>query len=88
MQYTCSVCNQKVAGDMMIYRDHTDKHIVELVKTDHPDWAEKDGMCKKCLEYYKKELDGSIFKDAACAKRIRATKSVFSWVTGLFGKKE
>ena len=69
--YICSVCKQKIDGDVIEYKDHTDKHIVDLIKHDHPDWEEKDGLCPKCYEYYRAEITGSIFKDAPCALRNR-----------------
>lgn len=83
MEYQCSVCHQKVSGDMLIYKEHTDKHILELVKLDHPDWVDDGGICQQCVAYYQKELRGGVFGDAACAKRRRATKSFFQTITGL-----
>ena len=86
MAYNCSICREKVVGDLVTLQEHTDKHIIELVKHDHPDWAEPDGMCRKCYEYYKAEIGGSPFKDAPCALRTRKIKSVWQKVTNLFGK--
>ena len=85
MEYNCTACGQKVPGDMMVFRDHTEKHIVELIKSDHPEWMEKDGICQKCLQYYKQELDGSVFHDVACVKRQRKVKGIVGWVKGIFG---
>ena len=84
MQYQCPVCSSKVENDLVVYTEHIDKHIVDLVKHDHPEWIENSGMCKKCYEYYKAEIQGSIFKDAPCALRIRKTKSVFEKFRQLF----
>jgi len=86
MEYQCGVCGQKVGGDMMVYREHTEKHIVDLVKHDHPDWVEQNGMCRKCIDYYRAELTGSVFKDAACVKRSRAIKKFFSKILNVFKK--
>ena len=72
MAYACGVCGEKGFGDVVIFKDHTDKHIVDLLKHDHPHWVEKDGVCQKCYECYKAEIDGSFFKDSACALRNRA----------------
>ncbi len=82
--YQCDLCGQKVSGDMIVYVDHTQKHVIDLVKYDHPEWVETSGVCRKCLEYYQNEIKGSIFKDADCALRIRKTKNIFSWIAGLF----
>lgn len=87
MAYTCSVCSQKISGDLIVLKDHTDKHIVDLVKYDHPQWVEADGMCEKCYEYYKAEIAGSIFKDAPCAIRIRKGSRFIESITGLFKPK-
>ncbi|MDO8580331.1 MAG: hypothetical protein Q7S13_02505 [Candidatus Omnitrophota bacterium] len=85
MQYSCSVCQQKVNGDLIQLKDHTERHIAQLIKHDHPEWQEKDGVCAQCLEYYRAEIAGSIFKDAPCAIRIRKGKKIWSALTGLFG---
>jgi hypothetical protein len=87
MDYKCSVCNQKVDGDLMVFKFHTESHIVDLVKHDHPSWVEKDGVCEKCLEYYQNEIRGSVFKDAACALRQRKIKNIWSNVVTFFSRK-
>ena len=86
MQYQCAACGTIMSGDLLVYVDHTEKHIVDLVKHDHPDWVEKDGLCQKCLEYYKAELHGSVFKDAPCVLRQRKIKKFWQAVTGIFGE--
>ena len=87
MDYKCSVCGQKVDGDLIVLTSHTETHIIDLVKHDHPDWAQKDGLCQKCLEYYRNEIEGSTFKDAACAIRQRNAKNLWSQIKGFFGKR-
>jgi len=87
MQYLCSVCNQRVNGDMMVYREHTNRHVIDLIKHDHPDWAEENGLCRKCLEYYEAELKGTPFHDAPCALRTRKIKKFWSAFANLLGKK-
>ena len=52
MEYQCSACGAKVSADMLVYREHVNKHIVDLIKVDHPDWIEQGGICKKCIQYY------------------------------------
>ena len=88
MDYRCAVCDGVVSGDVIAYVDHTEKHIIELIKHDHPDWIEKNGICKKCLDYYKAELHGSVFKDVPCALRNRKIKSFWKSVAGIFGGKK
>ena len=84
--YVCGVCGHKVDGGVVAFKEHTEKHIVELIKHDHPDWAEKSGLCPKCYEYYRGEITGSIFKDAPCALRIRKIKKFLGKVKGIFKK--
>ncbi len=58
MEYKCSVCQEKVEGDLLLYINHTESHIIEHIKSKHPDWAEENGLCSKCEEYYRKQLKG------------------------------
>ncbi len=87
MDYRCAACNTVVSGDLLVYVDHTEKHIVDLLKHDHPQWVEKDGICKKCLEYYRAELHGSVFKDAPCVLRQRRINKIWKAMMGVFGGK-
>lgn len=84
MQYKCTACGNTVPGDMMVFREHTEKHIVDLIKTDHPEWTEKDGICRKCLDYYRQELNGSALHTAGCVKRQRKIRGLVNWVKGIF----
>ena len=56
MDYICPVCNKAIPRDLSVVIPHTDVHIIEAIRKKHPEWAESDGMCKKCYEYFKKEL--------------------------------
>ena len=58
MVYTGSVCQQNVEDDLLVYIDHTEKHIIDEIRADHPDWVEKNGLCKKCAEYYRQQMKG------------------------------
>ena len=86
MDYVCSVCKQTVNGDMILYMDHTQKHIIDLLKHDHPEWSEKDGVCQPCVKYYEAELKGSAFGDAPCVLRRRKMKSAWQAITQIFSK--
>ena len=59
MEYQCSVCKETVQGDLLVYIDHTEKHIMDEIKANHPDWVEKDGVCHKCVDYYKGQMKGN-----------------------------
>ena len=84
MEYLCSACGAKVNADMLVYREHVNNHVIDLIKNDHPDWVEQDGICKKCVEYYESELKGSVFHDAACVQRNRTIKKIFAKVSNIF----
>lgn len=58
MEYVCPVCGKPVSEDLHQYVDHTEKHIIDIIKKKHPEWIEQDGLCHKCLKYYKKEMKG------------------------------
>lgn len=58
MIYSCPVCGEKFGANFDKYVQHVESEIVELVKKDHPEWAERDGTCLKCYEYYKNQLKG------------------------------
>ena len=86
MNYTCPLCKQSAGDTLMSFQQHTDHHIVDLIKHDHPGWSEKDGACQKCYDYYKAEINGGIFKDAPCALRNRSLKKFFSPLVNIFKK--
>lgn len=58
MQYKCGVCGQTITGDSIAFIDHNEQHIADLIKSKHPNWQEKDGVCSKCLEHYRSQLKG------------------------------
>ncbi|MBN1870791.1 MAG: hypothetical protein JW847_09485 [Candidatus Omnitrophica bacterium] len=58
MEYKCSVCGKHIKDDLMVYIHHTEKHIADQIHADHPDWTEKGGLCRKCVEYYRNEIKG------------------------------
>ena len=58
MNYLCDICKGEVSGDSLTFIVHNEEHIVDVIKKKHPEWIEKNGVCHKCLEYYKKQLKG------------------------------
>ena len=58
MKYECSVCGDIVSGDSVTYIDHNEGHIVDLIRSKHPEWTEKNGVCAKCYAYYRDQLKG------------------------------
>ena len=58
MEYQCDICGDKIKGDALIFIRHAERHITEAILQKHPEWKEKNGLCSKCVEYYKKQLKG------------------------------
>lgn len=84
MEYKCSLCQQRVAGDLLVYVDHTQTHILEEIKKSHPGWAQADGICQKCLEYYQGELKGNFFSENQCRARRTAIRNFLSKILSPF----
>ena len=55
-EFICPTCGEKMPRDLGFILPHTEKHIVDVIKTEHPSWVEGNGICKKCYEYYKKQM--------------------------------
>ncbi|HQP10447.1 MAG TPA: hypothetical protein PKV41_03605 [Candidatus Omnitrophota bacterium] len=58
MAYHCSICRKKVEQDLMAFISHTEGHIMEEIRKDHPEWVEKNGLCRKCVDYYRTQIKG------------------------------
>ena len=56
MDFTCPVCNKKLPREILVIVPHTEEHIVDEIKKQHPDWATTDGICEKCYRYYKEQM--------------------------------
>ena len=56
MDYNCPVCKATMPRNLMVVISHTEIHIVNEIKKTHPTWTEKDGVCKKCYDYYKNQM--------------------------------
>ena len=39
MDYVCPVCGEVVTGQLTVYIRHTEGHIIDIVKQDHPEWV-------------------------------------------------
>ncbi|MBL7737912.1 MAG: S8 family serine peptidase [Chitinophagaceae bacterium] len=52
----CPVCREPV--DRLLYRYHIDgeKRVIEQIKQQNPGWAEHDGACSRCVDYYHTEV--------------------------------
>jgi serine protease AprX len=53
---TCPLCNDVV--DELLYRFHinSEKAVIDKIKLNNPGWAEQDGICSRCIDYYNVEI--------------------------------
>jgi len=56
MPYECSICHEKMEKDLIVLLKHTESHIIDEIKAQHPDWVEDSGICTKCLGFYKDQM--------------------------------
>ena len=56
MDFVCPICGKTISRDLLVVISHAEGHIIDVIKKEHPDWVELDGICKKCYEYYKNQL--------------------------------
>ena len=56
--YKCPLCSRKMNRNLAVYLDHTQKHVIEQIKKEHPEWVAQDGACKPCAEYYENQISG------------------------------
>jgi len=56
IDYVCPVCSKKMRRELDVIIPHTESHIIDIIKQEHPGWVESGGVCKKCYEYFKKQL--------------------------------
>ncbi len=60
-EYICPVCKEALERDLVVFLKHTDHHIIEMILKEHPKWMHGDGICKECLDYYKKSIGHTAF---------------------------
>lgn len=63
MEYKCGICGEHMGRDLLVYINHTQQHIINEIQSKHPDWIEKNGVCNKCLEYYRGQMQGKPSQD-------------------------
>lgn len=54
--YQCPVCSNEIPRDLAVFLDHTNEHIIDAIKKQNPKWVSSDGVCKRCVEYYKSQF--------------------------------
>ncbi len=58
--YQCPLCGKKTSRDLAVYLEHTQEHVIDVIKKKHPEWVAKDGTCRPCVEYYRSQLSGDL----------------------------
>ena len=48
MPKKCTLCGEE-AEDLYTIAE---KYVLDLIESEHPEWVESDGACRKCVEYY------------------------------------
>ena len=56
MDFICPTCGKAIPRELTQIIPHTETHIIEAIKKNHPDWVEEGGVCKKCLEHLRNEM--------------------------------
>ena len=56
MDFVCPTCKKRLPRDILVIVPHTETHIVNEIKKNHPNWVAEDGICKKCYTYYKEQM--------------------------------
>ncbi|HAO47431.1 MAG TPA: S8 family serine peptidase [Ferruginibacter sp.] len=52
----CPLCHDAV--DELVYRFHhnSEKAVIDRIRENNPSWAEQDGICSRCIDYYHVEI--------------------------------
>lgn len=45
----CPLCNKPVDSIEHI----TEQWLLDVIRKEHPEWIEKNGLCTKCIAYYR-----------------------------------
>ncbi len=48
MPNKCTLCGQEADELYLI----AEKYVLDLIASEHPEWVDSDGACRKCVEYY------------------------------------
>lgn len=52
----CPLCHDQV--EKLLYRFHLDgeRRVIDLIRQQNPSWLEGDGICSRCVDYYRTEI--------------------------------
>lgn len=56
VDYQCPVCGKIIKDAIPLFVDHTEGHILEIIKKNHPQWVSENGVFPPCLAYDRQQL--------------------------------
>ncbi|MFA6601018.1 MAG: hypothetical protein WC352_05465 [Candidatus Omnitrophota bacterium] len=54
--YICPICAKRFPRELLVFLDHAETHIIEVIKRKHPEWVTRDGLCPPCVEHFRKSF--------------------------------
>lgn len=55
-QLVCPLCGDNVSKLLFRFHVENERLVIERIKEEHPGWAENDGICSRCVDYYHTEI--------------------------------
>ncbi len=55
---SCPLCGEGIPADRLESHLSLEGDLIELVKQEHPEWVEADGLCPKCIEHIRVSMPG------------------------------
>ena len=55
-KYVCPTCGEEMPREYRIMIHHSENHIMEIIRKQHPGRVRSYGTCKRCYEEFKKQL--------------------------------
>lgn len=59
-EYQCPLCGRKMERNLLLFLNHGERHVIDRIKVEHPEWVAANGVCEPCAEYYRKQLSGEL----------------------------
>ena len=52
----CPLCNDTVEELVYNFHINSERVVIDKIKSNNPTWAEHDGICSRCIDYYNIEI--------------------------------
>ncbi len=82
-EFTCPLCGKKTPRDLAVFLEHTNQHVVDAIKKEHPEWVAPDGTCRACFQYYEQALSGESFESNLGPREAGKRRWLGIGITGL-----